>query len=281
MKLSLLLAGIISIALAPAQNADGVLAAMRAGLGGDALNDVKTFMIGGTVERRFGERTMTFTADLTCQLPDKCVRRTRQSGGMGGLATTIYEGFSGDDPVLRRDSSRRAPPAPNVPDPAVTTARFKGEFGRLQLVLFGSAPVTYPLQFASLGPRRFEGRAVDAIEVKHEEFTAKLLVDAVTHLPAVFAWTTPPMVLPRPLPDGPPYVVPGVVYMPGPITPEMVASLPLVENQLEFSAFKTSDGITWPRRILKRVQGHITEAWRLETVKINPKVDPRWFDASR
>src|SRR6188768_3641338 len=121
MKLSLLLAGIISIALAPAQNADGVLAAMRAALGGDALNDVKTFMIGGTVERRFGERTMTFTADLTCQLPDKCVRRTRQSGGMGGLATTIYEGFSGDDPVLRRDSSRRAPPAPNVPDPAVTT----------------------------------------------------------------------------------------------------------------------------------------------------------------
>ena len=66
-----------------------------------------------------------------------------------------------------------------------------------------------------------------------------------------------------------------------PPTPEMVASLPLIENQLEFSEFKTSDGITWPRRILKRVQGHVTEVWRLETVKINPKVDSRWFDTSR
>lgn len=280
MKLSALGAGIISICLAQAQNADGVLAAMRAALGGDALNGVKAFTVGGTIERDLGGRTIPFAVDLTCQLPDKCVRRTRPGGG-ASPATTIYEGFSGDDPVLRRDGPRRAPPAQNIPDPAVTAARFKGEFGRLQLVLFGSAPVTYPVQFTSMGPHQLDGRAMDAIEVKHEAFTAKLLVDAGTHLPAVFAWRTPPAVLSKPLPDGPRYVLPGVVYVTGPVTPEMVASLPPVENQLEFSDFKTSDGITWPRRILRRVQGHITEVWRLDTVKINPKVDPRWFDASR
>ena len=86
---------------------------------------------------------------------------------------------------------------------------------------------------------------------------------------------------PSPLPDGPRYIPPGVIYLTERPTPEQVASLPLIENQLEFSDFKTSDGITWPRRILKRVQGHITEVWRLETVKINPRVDPRWFDASK
>jgi hypothetical protein len=285
----------ISIALVrepQAQNTDPVLAAMRAALGGDALKSVQAFTIGGKLERDVGERTIAYAVDLTCLLPDKCVRRTRQ---LDGPETTTYEGFSGDDPILRREGLRRtAPPLP-VPDPTATTARFKKEFGRLQLVLFGSTPATYPLQLASAGQDRFEGRAMDVIELKHDEVTAKLLVDAGTHLPAALAWTTPPVVISRPtrisipggrggtapLPDGPRWVPPGVVYVTEPPTPEMVASLPPVENRIEFSDFKTSDGITWPRRILKRVQGHITEVWRLETVKINPRVDPRWFNTSR
>lgn len=292
MKLCVLAAGIISITLAQAQDTDGVFAAMRAALGGEALKSATAFTIAGRVERDVGSGTIPYAVDLTCQLPDKCVRRTRQ---LGGPETTTYEGFSGDDPILRRDGPRRPAPTLPVPDPTMTTARFKKEFGRLQLVLFGSTPVTYPLQLASAGQDRFEGRAMDVIELKHDESTAKLLVDAGTHLPAALSWTTPPAVITRPtrisapggrggtmpLPDGPRWVPPGVVYVTDPLTPEMVASLPPVENRLEFSDFKTSDGITWPRRILKRVQGHITEVWRLETVKINPRVDPRWFDTTR
>ena len=284
MKLTVLAAGIISITLTQAQNTDTALTAMSAALGGEALKSVKAFTIGGRLDRDVGGRSILFAVDLSCQLPDKCVRRTRQNGVPSNFETTIYEGFNGDDPILRRDTRGRVAPPLVIPDQAVMAARFKAEFGRLQLVLFGSAPVAYPLQFASAGPARFDGHAMDAIEVQHQASTAKLLVDAGTHLPAVLEWTVPPVVLSRPTsvsPDRPRYLPPGVVYVDEPPTPEMAASLPPVENRLEFSDFKTSDGITWPRRILKRVQGRLIEVWRIDTVKIDPKLDPRWFEPSR
>ena len=300
MKLTLLAAGILSIAIGrdpqPPETA-ALLDAMRAALGGETLKGVTTFIIGGKLERDAGGATLSFAVDLACQLPDKCVRRTRPYNVPSSFETWIYEGFDGERPVFRIDRSRRPGPPPPA-DRSSTAALFKDQFGRLQLALFGTAPAIYPLQFASAGHAQFDGRAMDTIELTREASTGTLFIDAATHLPAAIAWTAPPVVVSRPtaaysappvggppirspLPPLPRYVPPGVVVVTEPPTPEMIAGLPLVEHQLEFSQFKTSGGITWPRRIIKRVQGHVTEAWRLDSVKINSKIDPRWFAGPR
>jgi hypothetical protein len=76
-------------------------------------------------------------------------------------------------------------------------------------------------------------------------------------------------------------VPPGVIYMEERPTPEMIAALPKVEHRLEFTAYKTSDGITWPRLIVKKVQGRVTEVWQLDSIRINPRIDSRWFERAR
>jgi len=310
-KLSLLVAGLISFCLVReprAQDPEALLAAMRAALGGDALQGVEAFTIGGKLERHAGPGTLVYVVELTCQLPDRCVRRTRPHGVPSHFETTMFEGFTGEHLIFRIDRPRGAPAPPSIPpqaegpesgvDPrAAAATRFKEEFGRLQLVLFASSPATYPVRFAAASPDPSSRRKMDAIEVRHEEFAAKLMVDAATHLPAALAWTAPPIVVSRgsrvfttsrgtvvnapALPDGPRYIPPGVIYLPETPTPEMLAELPPVEHRLEFSQFKTSDGITWPRRIVRMTQGHVTEVWRLEAVKINPRIDRRWFESSR
>ena len=232
---------------------------MRQALGGaEALANVKTFSLNGSVSRNFGERTLQSDVEMICELPDKCLRVARQLGGP--VTTTMTDGYNGDEPI--REVDRRLPPPPFMtpqdmsPDAvarrrAAMAGHNKEEFARLTIALFGASFSGYPLEFSYIGPDNLDGRAMDALDVKGgKDFSGRLLVDAETHLPAALIWKTPPLIMMTtsqtvmtrrstgetrevnaPAVDAPRKLPPGAVAVTSTPTPDFAASLPLVERR--------------------------------------------------
>ena len=301
---------VLAIASDPqAPDAARVLAEMRQALGGaEALANVKGFSLNGSLTRNLGERSIQSDVELICQLPDKCLRVTRQLGGP--ISPTIADGYNGDDPIREVDARLPMPPVmmqqDNSPEAiarrrAAQAGRMKEEFGRLTIALFGASLPVYPLEFSYIGPDNLDGRAMDALEVKGgKDFSGRLLIDAGTHLPAALIWKTPPIVMMTtsqtvmtrrstgetrevtpPAIDTPRKLPPGAVTVTSNPTPDLMASLPLVERRRVFSEFKRVDGLMWPSRIRDFADGELAEDLKLESIKVNPKIDPKRFTPSR
>jgi hypothetical protein len=59
------------------------------------------------------------------------------------------------------------------------------------------------------------------------------------------------------------------------------AGLPLVEHRMSLADCRTADGLTWPHRLIDRVQGQVAEDMKLGRFKINPKINPRTFKPTK
>jgi hypothetical protein len=303
-------AAVLAIAVAPqAPDAARVLGEMRQALGGaEALANVKTFSLNGSLSRNFGERTLQSEVEMICELPDKCLRVARQLGGP--VTTTMTDGYNGDEPIREVDRRLPLPPfmTPEDMSPEAVARRRaamaghnKEEFARLTLALFGASFSGYPLEFSYIGPDNLDGRAMDGLEVKGgKDFSGRLLVDAETHLPAALIWKTPPLIMMTtsqtvmtrrstgetrevnaPAVDAPRKLPPGAVAVTSTPTPDFAASLPLVERRRVFSDFKRVDGLVWPRRVKDFANGELAEDLKIDSIKLNPKIDPQRFTPSK
>jgi hypothetical protein len=303
-------AAVITLAGVPqAPDAARVLADMRQALGGDAaLAGVKSFSLNGSLKRNLGDRTIQSDVDMICELPDKCVRVARQLGGP--ITPVITDGYNGDEPIREVDARLPLPPlmGPQDTSPEAVARRRaaqaghnKEEFARLTIALFGASLAGYPLEFSYAGPDNVDGRAMDALEVKGgKDFSGRLLVDAATHLPVALIWKTPPIVMmttsqtvmtrrstgetrevTSPAIDAPRKVPPGAVTVTSTPTPDFVASLPLVERRRVFSDFKRVDSLMWPSRIKDFADGELAEDLKIDSIKLNPRIDPKRFTPSK
>jgi hypothetical protein len=306
----------------PARDPNAVLAAAREALGGEKrLAAIKTVLATGRTRQVRGDNLVPIEFEIAVELPDKYVRKDEIPAQESGVTSL---GFNGDELI-----QLPPPPAPpagagaGAPNPAqlevVRKARvmtIKQDFTRLMLGLFAGTVSSFPLTFTYVAQAEAPQGKADVVEAKGPgNFTARLFVNADTHLPIMVTWQAAGRGMPpgRGGPPGPGSVPPGPgVNTPPqsgaaapPATPSTAAppvpaggaapppgspapaagrggaGQPPVENRLYFAEYRETDGLQLPYRIRRATGSDTTEETTFDRIKINGKVDPRKFEVRK
>src|SRR5688572_16102129 len=256
--------GWVSESVAQTGNADAVMAAARAALGGEAkIAAVKTFVATGRTRQVRGENLIPIEFEIQAELPDKYSRRDEFPAQDAGPVTA---GFVGDALVLI-PRPVPAPPKPGAPAPppgaqeAMLRGRLvtaKQDFARLLLGMFAGSTPAFALTYSYVGQAEAPQGKADVIDVKGpNNFSARLFIAGDTKLPIMLSWTAP-----GPGAGGPPGAAPK----------------PMPEQRLFFADYRDVDGLKLPFRIRRAAGTETTEETTFDRYRINVRVDPRRFD---
>ncbi len=201
-----------AMVVAQERDANEVLSAARAALGGDRLEALKTLVgEGRTLRTGPGGNTVENDFELAMELPDK-YRLRAALVALGNMSVYRHTGFNADRVIEEMDRPpnlaggghvmiRIAGPGGSGIDPAKMTPEQKAEadrqrllanrkeFARLALGIFASSFDAYPLEFSYTGVAQAPEGTAEVIDVKGEGgFAAKLFVDSTSHLPLMLSW---------------------------------------------------------------------------------------------
>jgi hypothetical protein len=266
-------------ARAQAIDATAILTQAREALGGDArIAKVNTFIVTGRTRQVRGESLVPIEFEIQVQLPDRYSRHDEFPAQDAGPQTS---GFSGDDliqiPRPPPPPARPGGPAPPSPEQQAAAQRarviaVKQDFARLMLGLFATSSSAYPLTFTYAGQAEApQGKAYVLDAKGPANFTARLFIDAATHVPLMVSWqqAAPPARRGGPPPPGPP-----------PQSPPPQGAPPAVEHRLYFADYRDVDGLRLPFRIRHAVAADTTEETTFDRFRINARVDVKRFDTT-
>jgi hypothetical protein len=295
-----------------AADAAAVLAAARDAMGGDKrIEAVRTFIANGRTRQIRGDNLVPIEFEIQVELPDKYSRRDEFPAQDAGPVTA---GFNGDrliqippasPPVARAGGPPAPTPAQQEAAMRARVATAKQDFARLMLGLFGSSYASFPLTFDYVAQAEAPEGKADVLDVKGPaNFTARLFVNAQTHLPIMLSWRVQappargggpggpggpgqgtarggPPATPSARADGggPP---PGAPAAPGttstPSTPSTTPTPAPVENRMYFADYRDVDGLKLPFRIRRAAGSETTEETIFDRFRINARTDARRFE---
>jgi hypothetical protein len=325
---------------------DKIMSAARQALGGDKkLEAVKSIALEGRAMRISPAGTSTESEfEVAIELPDKFMRRDVLAS-MGNMSIYRNSGFNGDGVINEIDSPPQlaggggnvvmfrtagpggatltagsggagmagTPPTPEQQEAArlVMLVSAKQDFARIALGMFARSTAAYPLTMSFAGQAEAPDGKADVIEVKGEgDFTARLFIDATTHLPLMLSWMAKePMNMVRSVTSGPGGGsavtigggsggvvthgnVAGAQALRGNMTPEerekmtkqieeqmkeAEAKRRVVEYRLFYGDYRAVDGVQVPHRLQRSVDGKPTEEVTFDKVKVNAKIDAKKF----
>jgi len=297
---------VLVISIAPfdhlqAADAAAVLASARDAMGGDKrIEAVRTLIVNGRTRQIRGDNLVPIEFEIQVELPDKYARRDEFPAQDAGPATA---GFNGDrliqiPPAAPPVARAGGPPLPSAAQQEAAirarVATAKQDFARLMVGLFASSYASFPLTFDYVAQAEAPEGKADVLDVKGPaNFTARLFVNAQTHLPIMLSWRVQPPPArgggaggqspargggapPAPPPEradggGPP---PGAPAPPGPTS---TAPAP-VENRMYFADYRDVDGLKLPFRIRRAVGSETTEETIFDRFRINARTDARRFE---
>jgi hypothetical protein len=309
-----LIACLAAFALAGAQSpaadaAAGVLAAAREALGGEKqLAAVRTLVATGRTRQVRGDNLVPIEFEIDIELPDKYVRKDEIPAQESGPTTS---GFRGDEllqfPAPVPPPARAGGPPPPTAEQLAAAGRMRlgtvrQDFARLMLGMFaGSSPVL-PLTFSYVGKAEAPQGKADVLDVKGPAgpgaLTARLFINAETHLPIMLTWTAPPPGRGGMPPGsagqgpgragGPPAPPPpGSSPAPAPAAPPAASgdargSQPSApETRLYFGEYREVSGLQLPFRLRRALGPDTVEETTFDGYKINARIDPKKFEVRK
>lgn len=318
-------------AAAQGRDAGQLLAGARSALGGNKLAAIKTLTAEGRTTRANPSGTSTENEfEMALELPDRYLMRTVMMA-MGNMSIYRNSGFNGGQVIEEIDRPpsltggnivfRIAGPGGGAVDPEKMTPEQKAEFdqrrllsnkkdyAKLALGMFAASPAAYPLELSDGGQAESPDGQADVIEVKGEGgFTARLFIDARTHLPLMLSWMDKEPLVMQMGPGGVSMGAGGGAAVTtvtrsggapgGPANmskedreklmsdvearrKEAEARLRTVEYRIFYGDYKSVGGVQLPHRIQRSIDGKPTEEMIFDTIKINPKIDPKKFQVSK
>jgi hypothetical protein len=298
-----------------------ILADIRTALGGEArLAAVKTIAVEGQTTRPTPDGTSTTQDfDMAFELLDSAARFVKKDvvANFGGNVISRRSGFNGADLIEEVDMPpsmsggvrmmRLSPGGPMIggdatPEQVAAQKQQllllnRREFARLALGMLGTTTTAYPVEFVHVGQAEANDGKADVLEVKGADgFSARLFVDAKTHLPLMLSWMDKEplrMMMGGSVGGGGGNV--RTITRSGDsraTTPEEAARLQeetaarvkeanakrrTVEYRVFYADYKSFDGVLLPTRIQRMMDGLPTEEMTFDKVKVNGKIDASRF----
>ncbi len=280
-----------SLTLAQTSGTDAaatVLAEARKALGGEQkIAGVKTVLATGRTRQVRGDNLVPIEFEIAMELPDRYVRKDEIPAQESGPTLT---GFSGAELIQfplpgapqrgggpgRDGGGPPAPPTPEQQEAARRTrlAGVKQDFVRLTLGMFASSFASAPLTFSYVAKAEAPDGKADVLAVTGpDNFTARLFVNADTHLPIMMTWTQT-----GPGGRGPGGRGPAAGREGGGPPP---AATPPPESRLFYADYRDVSGLKLPFRLRRALGPDTTEETTFDTFKINSKIDPKKFEVKK
>ncbi len=150
---------------------------------------------------------------------------------------------------------------------------------RLTLGMFAASFGSYPLTFSYVAKAEApEGKADVLAVTGPDNFSARLFVNADTHLPILMTWTPP-----SPAGRGA-GATPSQARGGAPVSPERANGAARgggQESRLFFADYRDVSGLKLPFRLRRAVGSDTVEETTFDNFKINPKIDPKKFEVRR
>jgi hypothetical protein len=297
-----------------------ILAAARKAIGDKKLDALKTFSVQSALQRNVQTMQVNSDVEILLDLPDKYLRNEASTGGGMIMAAGGTTGFNGDRPLQKLNGGgmpggglviRMGGPGGfstgdgEKPTPEQLAEMNKAmvrssqiEASRLMLGWFAMAHPAVNAQYTFAGEAESPDGKAYVIDVKNaDNFTARLFIDELTHLPLMVTYKAPQ---PRMMTagggarQGPPAAgSPHTVTMTSSMTDEerkkAQADLDkrLKESHREppvmadytvfFEDWRDADGVKFPFKMRRAMGSETTEEWTVSKVKVNPKIDPKRF----
>jgi hypothetical protein len=294
-----------------------VIADARKAIGGRKLDAMKSLGLEAGLQRNIGTFQVNADVEIALELPDKYMRTETPQGPMMGGGATL--GFNGDRPLKTAASAGIGPggammirmgPAGPLPGPtekptpeqqqqndraAVRSSR--QELSRMMLGWFAAAHPALNARYTYAGEAESPDGKAYVIDVKDVDgFAARLFIDAQTHVPLMLTYQGPQgrvVAMGGPRPGGgargqPPQTRQLTGEPRKRLTDdarreaEALRKQPpaMVDHTLYFDEWREVDGIRFPHRMRRAAAGVTTEEWSVNRVRVNPKIDPKKFEAA-
>jgi hypothetical protein len=307
----------VGVQTPPADAAAGVLAAARQALGGEQkIAAVKTLVATGRTRQVRGDNLVPIEFEIAIEFPDRYVRRDEIPAQESGPTTSGFNGPEliqfpiptapgGRGPLVTPERGAGPPreggPPAGQPDAArvARLAAVRQDFARLTLGLFATSFTSVPLTFSYVAKAEAPEGKADVIAVSGpDNFSARLFVNAETHLPILVTWTPPS-------PAGRGRASAGQAQGGrggGPVTPERSPSpaasqpasagqssagreggppAPPPESRLFYADYREVSGLKLPFRLRRAVGTDTVEETTFDSFKINAKIDPKKFEVRK
>jgi hypothetical protein len=299
------------------KQAASVIADARKAIGGRKLDALKSLSLEAAAQRNIGTFQMNADVELLFEMPDKYMRLDTPQGGMVSGGSTM--GFNGDRPLkataspgigpggammIRMGPAGALPPTEKLTpeqqqqiDRAVVRSS-RQELSRLMLGWFGAAHPALNARYAYAGEAESPDGKAYVIDVKNADgFEARLFIDKETHLPLMVTYRGPQgRVVTMGGPRGAGPGAQGGQQQTRQFSDEERKKLtddaqrqaddmqkqppPMVDYTLYFDDWREVDGIKFPHRLRRAAAGATTEEWSVNKVRVNPKIDPKKFEAA-
>jgi hypothetical protein len=277
-----------------ADQAKDVLGQVAKALGGEArVAAVKTLSAEGSYRRVMGENEMNGDLELYLELPDRFQRveqfGTRPDGMPGPRMAATYNGTEGwmgplgpvpGGMVMRfgpgGPGGAGGPSGPGGPggprfDP---TSRVRADFWRTALAILPGSGATSALTFAYVGKAEAPEGQADVLEAKGEgNFTARLFVDASSHLPVMISYMdrdqSRMMRVMQNRTNNETEEQRRQRFEEEQKRREAEGPPPMVEHSWFLADYKKVDGVQLPHRFTLQVGDKPTQEWEIKKYKVN------------
>ena len=241
----------------PNGGAAAIIASAREALGGEQrLSAVKTFVIAGRTRQIQGDNLVPIEFEISCELPDRCIRRDEIPARESGPTTN---GFIGDELIqipVPPAGGGGPPGAPGRggPPPQLSALRVnnvKQDFARWWIGMFVSSFSSFPVTFTRAGQAEAPQGQADVLDAKGPgSFASRLFILKESRLPIMLSWQGQALGKP-------------------------------VEHRLYYADYRDVDGLKLPFRLRRAAGPDTTEETNIDRFRINVRIDPRRFEVRR
>jgi hypothetical protein len=270
-----------------------ILAAARKAIGNSKLDSLKALSVEASIQRNVGSMQMQTESEMLLELPDKYVKTDVSTGPMNMAMST---GFNGDKAILPAGASPMAGGAvvfrmggggAAMPDPhgaekptpeqqeqmnRAMVRNARQDVSRMMLGWLATAHPSLKAQYTYAGEAESPDGKAYVIDVKDEDgFTARLFIDQNSKLPLMLTYKGRQgrMVTNTSRSAAPPQV--------NDVRAQMAHPAPLVDFSLFFEDWREVDGVNFPHVMRRASEGATNEEWKINRVRVNPKIDAKKF----
>jgi len=174
-------------------------------------------------------------------------------------------------------------------------AAVKQDFVRLTLGMFATSYSSAPLTFSYVAKAEAPEGKADVLAISGpDNFSARLFINAETHLPIMMTWTQtggPQRGRGGPPPgregSPPPGATPPQARGDAPVTPQRGSEPargggpPPPESRLFYADYRDVSGVKLPFRLRRALGPDTIEETTFDNFRINPKIDPKKFEIKK
>lgn len=261
-----------------------ILARARAAIGGRKLDSLASLSVVAGYRRMMGGREMNGEILIDLQLPDKMLR-TETMTPVPSVEITRYEALIGDTTWSDQQTSGTGGamvmikrPGDNAPDgEQIRLNALRADFGRLALGWLLKTPDNIPVEYSFAGVAESPEGNADVINVTSPHgFHTRLFIDQKTGRLLMMTWQgRKPRVISRSFS--------GASRSREEIEKSIreseaeAAKEPEVEYQIHLDDYREVNGISFPHKLTRSIDGEANEEWEIKKFEVNAKIKPEKF----